>query len=91
MEKYTSPDRQLLRELSQAPKSIQPTLLKIATHEATNVTSNDGGLALTVPFSTLQEALYQHQQAHRRDLTIALMILLGVMAVTAAVIILLRG
>jgi hypothetical protein len=90
-DKYTSPDRQLLRELAQAPKSIQPTLLKIATNEGTSVTSGDAGLALSVPFNTLQEALFQHQQAHRKDLTIALTILVSVMVITAAVIILLRG
>ena len=91
MDKYTSPERQLLQVLAQAPKNIQPTLLKLSTNEGTSVTSTDAGLSLTIPFDNIQEILWQHQRAYRKDLTIALSILMGVAAITASVIILLRG
>jgi hypothetical protein len=90
-EKYTSPDRLLLQQLAQAPKGIQPTLLKIATHESTKVTTDGPTLFLGIPYETLQDALHESQLTRRRDLAVASVILIGTMVITTLVIILLRG
>jgi len=88
---YVSPDRQLLQELAQAPKGIQPTLMSISSNEGTTVSVADGRLCLTLSFHDLQEAIWQAQKTNRRDLTIAVTILACVMVITAALVILLRG